>query len=92
MPKFDTLTAPAAWSSYLVNGDASGLSAFERASADAWRAQNQIKAVLDLDRYSDGEAHPQRWLYDLSIFAPNYPRPMGGDVLDYVVQLLPDAA
>jgi hypothetical protein len=31
-----TLTAPSAWASYLINGDASGIEDAEQAQADAW--------------------------------------------------------
>lgn len=40
-----SIPAPAAWASYLVNGDASGLTPEERAQADAWLAREGVRIV-----------------------------------------------
>lgn len=38
----NTITAPAVWCSYFINGDDSGLNLEEKAQADAWCAREGI--------------------------------------------------
>jgi hypothetical protein len=69
--KVATITAPAYWASYLVNGDSSGLDDHEEALADDW-ARNQepwyvVGVTDDEPRFT--------WCYALH----------GGDVLDYIL-------
>lgn len=37
-----TLTAPSSWASFLINGDASGLSDHEASQADNWLMDNKL--------------------------------------------------
>lgn len=50
-----TAEAPARWASYLVNGDASGISRTDRAEADRWARSVQGAIV------SCGEEYTARW-------------------------------
>lgn len=83
---FVMITAPAYWSSYLVNGDASGLSADEKAQADAWLAREEVK-VIDLERDNDGEIVDARFTWSYGLYAPDSDV-KGGEVLDYVCEPL----
>jgi hypothetical protein len=42
-----TFTAPSAWASYLINGDASGIDAAEQACANAFVAQYGVPVCCD---------------------------------------------
>ena len=70
-------TGAACWASYLINGDASGLSDEERELADAWFARElgPNDAIVDC-----GEPY-FTWSYRLHTGAPF----SGGDVVDYRV-------
>ena len=73
-------TGAASWASYLINGDASGLSDEERALADAWR-KREVRPNCAIVNY--GEPYFS-WNYDLvtgAIFAGSTSR--SGDVVDY---------
>ena len=79
---FNVVTLPAYWASYLINGDASGISEKERALCD-----NQAAGlnVIDVARDDSGEAQEARftWSYDLYSGDSNT---TGGEVLDYICQ------
>ncbi len=76
-PTIYIATGAACWASYLINGDASGLSDEERKLADAWceRELGPNDAIVDCDE-------PYfTWSYRLYTGAPF----SGGDVVDYRV-------
>jgi len=83
MIEVDEATGAAHWASYLVNGDASGLSAEERALCDAWQEKLKPWYVVDVARDASGEGIEARftWSYSLHTGADC----AGGDVLDYVL-------
>jgi hypothetical protein len=76
-PNIYTAIGAACWASYLINGDASGLSDEERALADEWyvREVGPNAAIVDC-----GEPY-FTWHYDLFTGA-SY---RGGDVVEYRV-------
>lgn len=83
-PYLTHIVGPAAWASYLVNGDASGLQPGEREAADAWQEREGVR-IEDVQRTADGEsAEPYfhetfgRWIPEVEW--------IGGDVLDYVAR------
>lgn len=43
----DTYTLPAFWASYLINHDATGMDASERAAVDEWREENNAGVCVD---------------------------------------------
>jgi len=73
-----TLTLPAYWASYLINGDASGLEPGEQETVDAFLAREGLPAPVDctaepyFSRHND--AHTG----------------LAGDVLDYTFLLNPE--
>ena len=76
---FETIKGSAYWASYLINGDASGLTYREIALANHWLAVNEIESVVDC-----AEEPHFTWNYDLhtgDVMA------RGGDVLDYTCQI-----
>ena len=79
----DTTTLPAAWASYLVNGDDSGLEDGERDRADAWLKQvlPEGAGVVDVARDVDGEGLGPRFTWSFRMYGGNAE---GGEVLDYV--------
>ena len=72
-----TATGANYWASYFINGDASGLTASEKAAADRWLEVHEpwypVSDVEDSERFT--------WSYNLYTFLP-YP---GGSVIDYVM-------
>lgn len=58
-----TLTAPSAWASYLVNGDASGLADGEEATIQAWLEANDLGFPVSC------EDAGFCWRHDASAFA-----------------------
>ncbi len=79
MTQFQKITGSAYWASYLINGDASGLTDREVALANHWLASNEIKNIVSC---SD-ESH-FTWNYDLhtgDVMA------RGGDVLEYICEV-----
>ena len=44
-----TLTAPSHWASYITNGDASGLTAKEKAQCDAWLAAEDAGSCVSCE-------------------------------------------
>jgi len=79
----DTVTGPAEWSNYLINGDKSGLTPEEVRWADEWAALE----CGDGDIVScDGEPYFSR-----STFAWRTTPYTGGDVVDYqILYRVPD--
>lgn len=75
-------TGAAAWASYLVNGDSSGLEAREIELADKWAAGIAPYRVVDVVRDSEGNAQDPyfSWSFGLYTGAPE----SGGELLDYV--------
>lgn len=59
-----TATAPSAWASYLINGDASGLEPAELAAAD--RFVEEVLGALPVDCADEGFRH----FHDATAFAP----------------------
>lgn len=70
-----TITGPAYWASYLINGDSSGMEDSEIAACDAW-----VEAQAPWYIVSTTEEEPRfTWSYDLHGGTAR-----GGDVLDYI--------
>lgn len=88
MPKrFTEITAPSAWASYLVNGDASGISDAERARADAWLERENV-SVLGIADDEDGEPQEPRFTNWYRLHDPGA-ECCCGNVIDYTCRLLP---
>lgn len=79
-----TITLPAHWASYLVNGDASGLDAGEVAEIDEYLASELEPgwSVVDVNRDGEGDFSP-RFTWSFSLYGGNA---SGGDVLEYVIR------
>jgi len=75
------ITAPAAWASYLVNGDASGLSDEERAQADAWLEREGVR-IVDVERDENGEPLDPYFTWHMDVHAPELGF-AGASALDY---------
>lgn len=71
MPRIATITGPAHWASYLVDGDASDL-----AQSDAWRKREGFREVLGI---ANDEPH---FTWSMRLYAPE----LDCDVTDYIVQ------
>lgn len=84
--QFVTVTGPASWASYLINGDASGLSPEEKAQADAWLEREGIASVVSDATDEDGESKEARFTWSMPLYAPELGC-QGGDVLDYVCHM-----
>lgn len=78
------VTGSAAWASYLINGDASGIDDREKALADAWLERNAVASVIDTERDEDGDgAEPYfSWSYGFHTGDDC----SGGNLLDYVCE------
>lgn len=79
MPTFFVRTAPAAWASYFVNGDASGITDTERAQADAWLAREKVRVI---DVAEGAEAYFSR---SVQWYAPEVDY-SAGDLLEYTCE------
>lgn len=86
----DDATGAAAWASYLVNGDDSGLEAGEKALADAWAARLAPWYVVDVVRDESGEAQEARFSWSFGAITGS--DCAGGELLDYVIHKLPGHA
>lgn len=73
----DVIAGAAYWASYLINGDASGITNEERDLADAWVERNGIRDVLDV-----GEQY-----FSSSYGFHTGSKYSGGDLADYTVVL-----
>ena len=78
---YDTIPGPAAYASYYINGDASGLEAEEVRAADEWLEVHDVFDVIDC---SD-EAY-----FSSSTFAWGHTPYRAGDVLDYTIMRYAD--
>ena len=76
MIEVDTITGPNYWASYLVNGDASGLTAEEKAACDAWQASIAPWYVV-----STGDDQEPRFTWHFRLYGGTAD---GGDVIDYI--------
>jgi hypothetical protein len=76
--QFDKLIGAAHWASYLINGDASGLTDEEIALADKWLVANEVLDVVDCD-----EEPRFTWNYDLH----TGDKFRGGSVVEYTVRI-----
>ena len=81
MPRIATITGPAHWANYLVDGDTSDLSLLELAQSDAWRKRAGFRDVLGIASDND-EPH---FTWSMRLYAPELDCE-GGDVTDYIVQ------
>ncbi len=79
----DTVTGPAYWASYLVNGDDSSLTPEEKAHADAWAARLGDWSVVGIADGEDGSDQEARFTWSYDIHSGTDTR--GGDVVDYVI-------
>ena len=77
----DTVTGPAHWASYLVNGDASGLEPHEIEAADRWHASLAPHSVVDTARNEHGEGDEPRFSWNFRLHGGDAD---GGDVIDYI--------
>ena len=82
MLRIATITGPAHWASYLVDGDASGLTQVEIAQADAWCKREGFREVLGI---TDDEPH---FTWSMRLYAPELDCE-GGYVTDYFVHAFP---
>jgi hypothetical protein len=82
MIRVETVTAPAVWASYLINGDASGITDQDREACDAWHAAQApfyvVSCTDDDPRFT--------WSYRL-----HGGNAGGGDVLDYILHSTEEA-
>lgn len=78
---FTHIVGPAHWCSYLVNGDASGLTPDEKARADAWLKREGVR-VVDVERTDNGEVCEPWFSWNAAMYAPELGLP-GANMLDY---------
>ena len=75
--KVDSITLPAAWASYLVNGDDSGLSERERDQADS-----RLARVLEPGQYIVGTVYDDPWFsWDFDLYGGDC---RGGQINRYI--------
>jgi hypothetical protein len=79
MATFRTVTGAEYWASYLINGDASGLSIYEKAACDNWLSIELEPGETIVDCEDEGRF---TWSYDLH----THTGIRGGNVLDYTVR------
>ena len=80
------VTGAAAWASYFINGDDSGLSGDDRALADAWLKRHNIASPISTHA-EEGEESVEpyfSWSYGFHTGDDC----SGGDLLDYVAEPL----
>lgn len=85
MPKFFTITGPAHWASYFVNGDASGLEDDERKQAERWLELEGVRIVGIASDKETGESIEPYFTWNYSLYAPES-GVSGGEVLDYIAE------
>lgn len=76
------VTGPVHWASYLINGDASGLSDEEQAQAAAWLEREGVE-IIDVARDEDGREYEPWFTWSYDLYAPET-NCKGGNVIDYV--------
>ena len=84
MVKAMTFTAPAAWASYYVNRDASGLTLGERKRADVHLKKQLPKQVNILDVVACDDEPKFTWFFSLHGGDSE-----GGDILEYTALYTP---
>lgn len=85
MVQFVKITGPAAWASYLINGDASGLEDGEQAKADAWLSRNELRQIVSDASGEDDDPQEPRFTRHMALYCREIDCE-GGDVLDYVAE------
>ncbi|HEX4079080.1 MAG TPA: hypothetical protein VHX61_09435 [Rhizomicrobium sp.] len=83
---FEKVAGPSYWAAYLVNGDASGISAAERSHTDSWFARNEIAVVIDIAKDDEGGEQNPRFTRQYQLYDP-LAHCAGGEVIDYVCEL-----
>lgn len=83
MVQFVEVTGPAAWASYFINGDASGLDPGEADKADAWMLREGVASVVSDKTDEDGESEGERFTWSMRLYAPELDCD-GGHVLTYI--------
>jgi hypothetical protein len=74
---FENVKGAAAWASYFINGDASGLDPAEVTQADAWLERNNVAEVVDV-----GEPFFS-WLFGFHVGSDC----LGGELVEYTVRV-----
>jgi len=87
MLNFITITGPAYWASYFINGDASGLTDEERAQADRWLEREGVRIVGVATDEETGEMMDPYFTWNYDLHAPESGVP-GGDVIDYIAEAI----
>ena len=82
-PDVTEATAPAAWASYLINGDASGLTWAEQSSANAWALQ-----ATEGHRWHIVDCGEPWFTWSFRLYGGDY---QGGEVCDYTMLRTPRA-
>ena len=77
-----TVRAPAYMASYLVNGDASGVTAEEILAVEEWLEGLEI---LDVARDAEGDCLDPHFTWSFDLYGGTA---RGGDVLDYIAREL----
>lgn len=79
--KAATITAPACWASYLVNGESRDMDPVEKSQADAWMISNRVCYVhsVEGDPWFTWSYRVHNPLADCT----------GGEVADYVCSVAP---
>lgn len=82
MIEIDYVTAPSAWASYLINGDASGLDDHDKRAADCLLGQLAPFPIVDVKRDKSGEPEPERFTTFYRIHGGNAD---AGNVTEFVL-------
>jgi len=78
---FDTIKGPAAYASYYINGDASGLEEDEIRRADEWLEIHDVFDVIDCSDEPEFSSSSDAW---------GHTPYRAGDVLDYTIMRYAD--
>lgn len=81
MLRIEKRTGPSVWSSYLVNGDASGLTREEIRQADAWIEREGVLQVVSI-----AEDEEERFTWAYQVYNP-MSKFTGGSVIDYLCEI-----
>lgn len=85
MSRLLTITGPDSWAPYLVNGDASSLTAEEVAAANRWMDREGAAFVVGLADGEDGDEQTARFTWSMRLHCPEADCE-GGHVLDYLAE------
>lgn len=87
-PEVDSVTAPSAWASALVNGDESGLDDEDREALRRWAGKLAADGwyVVDVARDEQGDVVDPRFTWSYRLYGGTAG---GGEVMDYVVHRQP---